>query len=107
MENQAAGNAIMEQTLQTLAKTIANINYRVEVINQPLPGLDAILKSMAATLEDSIYPLVKAMDGKIDLDLKTHDRMKQLLVKLKEIDTTLMQTAQSTRMDSNHRRVEE
>jgi hypothetical protein len=57
----------------------------IEVVNQPLPGLDKILSTLADTIEHSIYPLVRSMDKKIDIDLKTHEKMKDVLTQLNEL----------------------
>ncbi|ABC27877.1 ATPase involved in DNA repair [Hahella chejuensis KCTC 2396] len=55
---------------------------KVEVVNQPMPGLDKILATLADTIQNSIYPLVKTMDGKLQLDLETHKRMAELNAKI-------------------------
>ncbi len=62
---------------------------KVEVINQPHPGLNSVLEAMANTLQNSIFPLVKAMDGKIDLDLKTHSKMNSILELLTQLQADL------------------
>jgi hypothetical protein len=59
----------------------------VEVINQPVPGLDKILKALADTMENSIFPIVRSMDRKIDIDLKTHDKMKEISTQLRALET--------------------
>jgi hypothetical protein len=60
---------------------------KVEVINQPIPGLDKILKALADTMENSLFPLVRSMDRKIDIDLKTHDKMKDISTQLRALET--------------------
>ena len=60
---------------------------KVEVINQPVPGLDKILKALADTMENSIFPMVRSMDRKIDIDLKTHDKMKEISTQLRALET--------------------
>ena len=57
---------------------------KVEVINQPVPGLDVVLKALADTMENSIFPIVRSMDRKIDIDLKTHDKMKEISEAIRE-----------------------
>ena len=59
---------------------------KVEVINQPVPGLDKILKALADTMENSIFPMVRSMDRKIDIDLKTHDKMKEISTQLRALE---------------------
>jgi hypothetical protein len=60
---------------------------KVEVINQPVPGLDKILKALADTMENSLFPIVRSMDRKIDIDLKTHDKMKEISTQLRALET--------------------
>jgi hypothetical protein len=59
---------------------------KVEVINQPVPGLDKILKALADTMENSLFPLVRSMDRKIDIDLKTHDKIKDISSQLRALE---------------------
>jgi hypothetical protein len=59
---------------------------KVEVINQPIPGLDKILKALADTMENSLFPLVRSMDRKIDIDLKTHDKIKDISIQLRALE---------------------
>ena len=69
--------------LQTVSESLGKAEYKVEVINQPVPGFDRVLGSMADTIEHSIYPLVKVMEGKLGLDLRTHDKLEEVLVNLR------------------------
>lgn len=55
----------------------------VQVINQPVPGLDAILTTLAETLEYSFMPMLKTMDKKLDIDLRNHQRMQDIIAELK------------------------
>ena len=80
---------VLEQSLRGFADAVSSINQQVEVINQPVPGIDDILKTLASTLENSIYPLVRVMDGKLDLDLRTHDKMKQVLEQIRSLDARM------------------
>ncbi|MAZ66913.1 MAG: DNA repair protein [Kangiellaceae bacterium] len=50
----------------------------IEVINQPVPGVDQILRTLSDTVQNSIQPLLRVMDGKLDLDLKTHTKMHEI-----------------------------
>lgn len=72
----------IEQALKEFASTIGKIQYDIQVVSEPIPGVEKILEALAATMENSIFPLVKAMDGKIGLDLKTHEYMKKVAQQL-------------------------
>lgn len=88
-KNQQQMAQVLERALQGFADGISRINQQVEVVNQPVPGIEQLLKTLADTLENSIYPLVRVMDGKLDLDLRTHDRMKQILEQIRSLDVRM------------------
>jgi len=60
---------------------------QVEVVNQPVPGIDQLLKVMADTIENSIFPLVRSMDKKLEIDLRTHDKMLEVTNQLRELQS--------------------
>lgn len=61
----------------------------VEVINQPVPGIDKLLHVLAQTIENSIFPLVRSMDKKLEIDLRTHDKMLDVSNQLRELEREL------------------
>ena len=69
--------------------SLADNRPNVEVINQPVPGMDKILTVLADTIEHSIFPLVRSMDKKLDIDLRTHDKMKDISQQLRELDSSV------------------
>lgn len=75
-------------SLQSVSDSLGSAQYKVEVVNQPVPGVDRVLSSMADTIEHSIYPLVKVMEGKLGLDLRTHDKLEEVLVSLRKQSLT-------------------
>ncbi|MFV0477839.1 MAG: DNA repair ATPase, partial [Parahaliea sp.] len=66
--------AVIERLPEVIKSTIASIN----VINEPVPGIDKILTVLAETIEHCIFPLVHSMDKKLDIDLRTHEKMKEI-----------------------------
>ena len=78
---------------------------RVEVINQPVPGIDKLLHVLAQTIENSIFPLVRSMDKKLEIDLRTHDKMTDVANQLRELEKEMkknqLQTSQSTQRKSS------
>lgn len=74
--------------LQSVSDSLGSAQYKIEVVNQPVPGVDRVLSSMADTIEHSIYPLVKVMEGKLGLDLRTHDKLEEVLVSLRKQSLT-------------------
>lgn len=79
----------VNRALQEFANTIGKIHYDIQVVSEPIPGIDNILQALASTMENSIFPLVKAMDGKIGLDLKTHEYMKKVAQQLDTLSREL------------------
>jgi hypothetical protein len=59
---------------------------KVEVVNQPLPGMDKILRVLAETIEGSIMPLVRNMDKKLDIDLRNHEKMQEVSNQLRQLE---------------------
>ncbi|MBU3057659.1 DNA repair ATPase [Pseudomonas indica] len=57
----------------------------VQVQAPPQPGVQTLLESLASTLQNSFLPLMNAMDKKIDIDLRTHNRMHEMAQRLREL----------------------
>lgn len=76
----------------------------VEVINQPVPGIDKMLTTLSTTIENCIYPLLRVMDGKLDVDLRTNERMKTVFEQLKNLESFVKEEAQLNRDLENQRR---
>lgn len=57
----------------------------VEVINQPVPGVDAILRKLTESIEMSLFPIMRSMDKKMEIDLRTHYKMKEVAEKLGDL----------------------
>ena len=62
------------------------VTPKVQVINQPVPGVDQVLSAVADTLENTIAPMIKMLDRKIDIDLRNHDRLKAIAARLREFE---------------------
>ncbi|MFT5085241.1 MAG: hypothetical protein ACI9Y1_003299, partial [Lentisphaeria bacterium] len=76
-------------TLDQIRDAIAASQTKVEVVNQPVPGIDKLLRVLASTIESSIFPLIKSMDKKFDIDLRTHDKMNEVSQQLRELEDQL------------------
>ncbi|GLS27895.1 DNA repair ATPase [Marinibactrum halimedae] len=71
--------------LTKIAHSLEKSKPEINVVNQPVPGLDKILTVLADTIENSIFPLVRSMDKKLEIDLGTHDRMKDISQQLRQL----------------------
>jgi hypothetical protein len=63
----------------------------VQVVNEPVPAVDRVLQLMADTLETSIYPLVRSLDKKLDIDLKNHEKILVLAEQMRQLQHDLRQ----------------
>ncbi len=61
----------------------------MEVINQPVEGLDKVLLVIANTLEHAIMPLVRNMDKKLDIDLRNHEKIVEVSTQIKTLQQEL------------------
>lgn len=69
-----------------IQETIAANRPQVEVVNQPVPGLDKLLASLTLSIEQSLYPIVRSMDKKLEIDLRTHYKMQDISKQLADIE---------------------
>ena len=81
----AIGSERLLDQLHQLGEAMNNVQYFVEVVNQPVPGIDKLLKTMADTLETSIHPLVRVMAGKLDIDLRTQENTAKIFNELRQL----------------------
>ena len=71
-----------DNTIDLLAK----MQLQVKVTNQPVPGLEPLLSTMASTIEGSLLPVVRAMEHKLRLDHDIWDTLNGVVKELKDID---------------------
>ena len=91
LEN-SLGKGLTKTLTELLTKENEPATTNVEVINQPVPGMDKILQTLAKTIEESIFPLVRSMDKKLEIDLRTHDKMQNVLEQIKSLETDVVKT---------------
>jgi len=60
-------------------------NLEVEVVAPAQQGVREVLESLAASLENSFLPLIRVMDKKIDVDLRTHHRITDISNRLNQL----------------------
>lgn len=75
----------LDGSLESIQK-IATKPTHIEVVNHPVPGIDKLLRALSDTIENSIYPLVKAMDGKLEVDLRTHENIGKVFEQLQNLE---------------------
>ncbi|MGH1472565.1 MAG: DNA repair ATPase [Cellvibrionaceae bacterium] len=80
---------ISDKAISTINDILKSNQSKVEVINQPVPGIDKLLKALAGTMENSIFPLIRTMDKKFEIDLRTHDKMQDVSDQLHALSLSL------------------
>src|SRR5690606_8864746 len=76
-------------------ENLGRLRPQVEVIAQPQPAVQKLLENLADTLQNSFLPLIKTMDKKIDIDLRTHNRMLEISTQLRDLAEHLGQEQRS------------
>ena len=75
----------LESKLSEIGKALQGLNMDVSVVNEPLPGLDSALESLAQTMETSFVPVVVAMNKKIDVSMQVLEEVTNLSGKIKAL----------------------
>ncbi|OUS11820.1 DNA repair protein [Gammaproteobacteria bacterium 53_120_T64] len=83
----SASSASLVAVLDKLTAVVAQGRPHVEVVNQPVPGMDKIMSVLANTIIYSIFPLVRSMDKKLDMDLRSHDQMQDISQQLRDLES--------------------
>ena len=68
---------------------LADKQALVEVVAEPVPGLNGILQTLADSIENSLVPVVRSMDKKLDIDLRTHHKLVDIANELRDIQHRL------------------
>jgi len=93
IERKDSDNTHVEQAVVTMLgeikQAISENQSSVEVINEPVPGIDKLLGVLASTIESSIYPLIRSMHKKLDIDLRTHEKMREVSLQLDQLGEEL------------------
>lgn len=89
VESERSSRALMEM-VDKLAAVVKSSKPSIKVVNQPVPGMDKVLTVLAETIEHSIFPLVRSMDKKLEIDLRTHDKMLDISKQLRSLETEVI-----------------
>jgi hypothetical protein len=83
------------KSFEKIAKAIITNQPKVEVVNEPVQGLGKILEVLARSIEESIFPIMHTMDKKLDIDLRTHEKIKDLTDQIKGLETVINATTRT------------
>ena len=71
--------------IKRVRHALQNVSYNVEVVNEPVPGINKVLTTLANTFEHSIFPLVQTMEGKLNIDLHNQKLMEHLVTNIRSM----------------------
>ena len=74
-EQSGNSSQALAEVVDKLTSVVKTSKPSIKIINEPVPGIDKVLTVLAETIEHSIFPLVRSMDKKLDIDLRTHEKM--------------------------------
>ena len=80
----------LTEVVGQLASVVKSSKPTIKVVNEPVPGIDKVLTVLAETIEHSIFPLVRSMDKKLEIDLRTHDKMIDISNKLRSLEAEVI-----------------
>ena len=86
---QAAAPTVPWAELLAGLDNLGKLRPQVEVVAPAQPAVQKLLESLADSLQNSFLPLIKAMDKKIDIDLRTHNRMLEISTQLRDLGEQL------------------
>lgn len=92
-DSESAAHDIAEllvPVLDKLSSAVKAAKPAIKVINEPVQGLDKVLVVLADTIEHTIAPLVRTMDKKFEIDLRTHDKMRDISDQLRSLEAEVI-----------------
>ena len=99
-KSDSASLSLSAESLHQLQQLLQANRAKIEVINEPVPGIDKMLKALADTMEHSIFPLIRTMDKKLEIDLRIHDKIEDVSSQLRALEHAA-KTGKSTTKDGS------
>lgn len=81
--------AVLSEHMQALLAQNNGRTTHIEVVNQPVPGMDQVLQGLSAMVENSLLPVVSAMEHKIRMDHDVWNKVKETAQILQSLQQTL------------------
>ncbi|MEN8132595.1 MAG: AAA family ATPase, partial [Pseudomonadota bacterium] len=87
----------VQQELQELISLIKTMELNVEVVNKPVPGMDKVLRAMGDAINNSLLPVVQAMEHKLKMDHDIWERVKRLGDQVSSLEKSMVKTHRTKR----------
>ncbi len=82
-------NAALATSIEKLLSGLQEARPKIEVINQPVPEMAAVLSVLNETIDNTLFPILRAMDKKIDIDLRTQEKMHSISEQLRVLQSKI------------------
>ncbi len=83
--------------LKQIGSWLSQAQMNVEVVNQPVPGMDKVLNSMGDAITTSLLPVVSAMEHKLNMDHDIWVRVKALGEDISSLEKSMAVVARMKR----------
>ncbi|VAW71399.1 FIG00948134: hypothetical protein, partial [hydrothermal vent metagenome] len=83
--------------LKQIGSWLSQAQMNVEVVNQPVPGMDKVLNSMGDAITTSLLPVVSAMEHKLNMDHDIWVRVKALGKDISSLEKSMAVVARMKR----------
>ncbi|MCU7845151.1 MAG: DNA repair ATPase [Candidatus Thiodiazotropha sp. (ex Monitilora ramsayi)] len=95
----ASGNSVdmIQSELRELISLIEKLELNVEVVNKPVPGMDKVLSAMGDAINNSLLPVVQAMEHKLKMDHDIWERVKLLGEQIGSLEKSMVKTSRTKR----------
>jgi hypothetical protein len=72
--------------MQGFNEKLSQAKLDVQVVNQPVPGIETILTQLSSTVENSLVPVLSAMNHKVRMDHDVWEKVKSMSETLLKLD---------------------
>jgi hypothetical protein len=96
-KNETESLSLIGSELKNMSSLIQQAQVNVEVINQPVPGMDKVLHSMADAITTSLLPVVSAMEHKLKMDHDIWQKVKGLGEQISGLEQSIITSTKSSK----------
>ncbi|MEJ2456533.1 MAG: DNA repair protein, partial [Candidatus Thiodiazotropha sp.] len=79
----------LQQALKSVLEQMREMELNVQVVNQPVPGMDKVLNVMGDAINVSLLPVVAAMEHKLKMDHDIWERVKLLAEQIEALEKVI------------------
>ncbi|MEJ2395925.1 MAG: hypothetical protein P8Z77_14425, partial [Candidatus Thiodiazotropha sp.] len=87
----------LQQELKRVLEQMREMELNVQVVNQPVPGMDKVLNVMGDAINTSLLPVVAAMEHKLKMDHDIWERVKLLAEQIEALEKSMSKKSTTKR----------